>query len=213
MTRLHDGSALYSIRNVFLLISLPSFRFLIRHPATTATQQSCSMHSIGNDSRPTYIIHSTPTCPNPPKISLTIKTQSSPSRWPAPGCCLPLAGIPHCHLFITSLSQSDSHYPVDRWASSEAALAISVFHKTVFPIHCQNIWAPKRETVAAWSGCHFLSRFYWGDKEMSDMGRQLEHMKALAMTSHVTFKTLAKDGTAGKQTILFPIFWGALHSK
>lgn len=213
MTRLHDGSALYSIRNVFLLISLPRFRFLIRHPATTATQQSCSMHSIGNDSRPTYIIHSTPTCPNPPKISLTIKTQSSPSRWPAPGCCLPLAGIPHCHLFITSLSQSDSHYPVDRWASSEAALAISVFHKTVFPIHCQNIWAPKRETVAAWSGCHFLSRFYWGDKEMSDMGRQLEHMKALAMTSHVTFKTLAKDGTAGKQTILFPIFWGTLHSK
>lgn len=45
------------------------------------------------------------------------------------------------------------------------------------------------------------------------MGRQLEHMKALAMTSHVTFKTLAKDGTAGKQTILFPIFWGTLHSK
>lgn len=31
------------------------------------------------------------------------------------------------------------------------------------------------------------------------MGRQLEHMKALALTSLVTFKALAKDGTEEKQ--------------
>lgn len=41
---------------------------------------------------------------------------------------------------------------------------------------------------------------------MSDTGRQLEHMKALASTSPVTFKTLTKDGTAEKHKF-YPILW------
>lgn len=50
----------------------------------------------------------------------------------------------------------------------------------------------------AQSGCHFLPRFHRGDKEMSDIGRQMEHMKVLLLTGLVTFKTLAKDGTGKK---------------
>lgn len=115
----------------------------------------------------------------------------------APRTLFAIGRIPHRHLFITSLSQSDSRYPVDRWASSKAALAISVFHKTASPIHCQHIWAPQRESgiAEARPGCHFLHHFRWGDKEMSDMGWQLEHTKAVALTSLVTFKALTKNGT------------------
>lgn len=140
--------------------------------------------------------HIKPSCPDPSQISFTVKTQSSPSRWLAPGCCLLLAGIPHCHLFITSLSQSDSQYPVDRWASSKAALAISVFHNPP-PQSTTNISGllREREIAAARSCCHFLPCFCRGDLEMSDRGRQLEHKKALALTIIVTFKALTKCGT------------------
>ncbi len=43
---------------------------------------------------------------------------------------------------------------------------------------------------------------------MSDMGRQLEHMKAPALTRLVTFKTLTKDGTEKKQKQLYSPFFG-----
>lgn len=49
---------------------------------------------------------------------------------------------------------------------------------------------------------------------MSDMGRQLEHMKALALTSLVTFKALAKEGTEKKhKQFLSQFFLGNAPNK
>lgn len=136
--------------------------------------------------------------------ALTLKRSLLTADGRPPGCCFPLAGIPHCHLFITSLSQSDSQYPVDRWASSEAALAISEFHKTVFPIHRRNIWAPQRKTAAARAGCHFSPRFHWGDKEMSD-GPTTGAYESFGADKACHFcQGWDREET---QTTLFPIFW------
>lgn len=144
---------LRNLNNQLCIINIKSFLGSSKRPCHQCdnTALPYSTHSTWNDSTDTYIRHIKPTCPDPSKISLTIKTQSSLSRWLAPGRCLPLAGIPHCHLFIASLSQSDSQYPVDRWAFSEAALPISALHKTASPIHCQHIWAPQRERLQ-WLG-------------------------------------------------------------
>lgn len=145
----------------------------------------CSLHSIGNDSRATLHHAQYTKLPWPVKIKLpktNKKTNIGLSRWPALGCCLLLAGVPHCHLFITSLSQPDSSNPVDTRASAEVALAISAYHKTFSfprpPLKYQGSWERESETAEAWTACHFLPRFHWGDTEMSDTGWQLEHMKS-----------------------------------
>lgn len=97
-------------------------------------------------------MHSTQSCPDLFKIKLpktNKKTNIGLSRCPALGCCLLLAGVPHCHLFITSLSQPDSSNPVDTRASAEVALAISAYHKTFSfprpPLKYQGSWERERD--------------------------------------------------------------------
>lgn len=115
--------------------------------ATAAARQPYKWHSIGNGSGATYMGDMNPSGPDPSLISLPVKSSGQPQAadgW-SPGCCLLLAGFPRCHLFITSLSQSDSRYPVDRRASSEAALAISLFHAPPPQFSTKHIRAPQRE--------------------------------------------------------------------
>lgn len=104
----------------------------------------------------------------------------------------------HCHLFTTSLSHPNSQYPVDTWVSSEVTLAISLFHKTAFSVHHQHIWDPQRESLQQHSLVVTSIPSCAGVTSKCQIGRQLEQMKALALTSLSTFKALAKDGTQKK---------------
>lgn len=102
---------------------------------------------------------------------------------------------PHCHSLILSILLTDELPPRRHLLSQCSTNQPSQPAANISGLLRER----EREIAAARSGCHFLPRFRWGDKEMSDMGRQLEHTKALALTSLVTFKALAKDGTEEKQ--------------
>lgn len=130
--------------------------------------------------RATFIRHSGPELTLYRSASVT-STHGSLSRWPAPGCCLLLAGNPQRHLFITSLSQSDSWYLVDRWDSSQAEPSS---HSTN-----QNIWPPRRNAAVTQSCCLLAPCCYWGDRGKSDLGGQPERMNPALVTTLITFRT------------------------
>lgn len=148
-------------------------------------------------------MHSTQSCPDLFKVKTNKKTNIGLSRWPALGCCLLLAGVPHCHLFITSLSQPDSSNPVDTRASAEVALAISAYHKTFSfprpPLKYQGSWERERARLQR-LGLLVISfpAFTEVTRRCQIQADNWSIWKAPALTSLVTFKTLTKHGMEKK---------------